>query len=105
MKYENPDIPEGINLTPVNPLRELARLFSGLMLVITVTIVTLSYLAGSLAQHIPFAWESRLLENPINQLMASRLPRLTGTARTQQVAWIHGNQLSLSSCQEEPAPR
>jgi len=72
VKYENPDIPEGINLTPVNPLRELARLFSGLMLVITVTIVTLSYLAGSLAQHIPFAWEPRLLGNPINQLMASR---------------------------------
>lgn len=72
MKYDNPDIPEGINLTPVNPLRELARLFSGLMLVITVTIVTLSYLAGSLAQHIPFAWEPRLLGNPINQLMASR---------------------------------
>lgn len=72
MKYENPEIPEGINQTQTSPLKELGWMLSGLLAVILITIFTLSYLAGEFAQHIPFAWEARVLDKPVNQLMASR---------------------------------
>lgn len=72
MQYENPDIPEGINVTRVHPLREFAWLFSGLIVIMLATILTLSYAAGALARHIPFAWEARLLDNSINKLVTQR---------------------------------
>jgi len=72
MEYENPHIPEGTNITPVHPLKEFAWLFAGLVALILITILSLSYLAGALAQHIPYAWEARLLDKSINKLVESR---------------------------------
>lgn len=72
MQYENPRIPEGINITPVHPLKEFAWLFAGLVALVLITILSLSYLAGTLAKHIPFTWEARLLDKSINKLMESR---------------------------------
>lgn len=72
MEYENPRIPEGSNITPVHPLKEFAWLFTGLVALILITILSLSYLAGALAQHIPYSWEARLLDKSINKLMESR---------------------------------
>lgn len=61
--YENPQIPEGINVSPENPLKEFAVLASGISLAIIAVVTVLSLLAGHLAQYVPFAQEKALLSH------------------------------------------
>lgn len=61
--YENPQIPEGINISPESPLKEFAVLASGISLAIVVIVVALSLLAGYLVRYIPFAQEKALLSH------------------------------------------
>ncbi len=61
MRYENPDIPEGINSGKESPLKELALL--GIVLIggFVAIIYTLSLVAESVAETIPFEYERDLI--------------------------------------------
>jgi len=60
MTYENPEIPEGINVTPEHPLKEFAVLLVGVSAAIVVAVVSLSLLAGYMVRFVPFAQEQAL---------------------------------------------
>jgi Zn-dependent protease with chaperone function len=60
VKYEHREIPEGINVTQVHPLRELAVLLGGAAIIIVALVFALSLSAGQLARHIPFDLERDL---------------------------------------------
>ncbi|KAB2922590.1 MAG: M48 family metallopeptidase [Dechloromonas sp.] len=58
--YENPEIPEGINVSPTHPLKDFALLVAGISTLLVVGVLILSLLAGQLTRHIPFAHEQAL---------------------------------------------
>jgi len=58
--YENRPVPEGINVSPTHPLKDLALLVGGIASVILIAAFALSLLAGQLARHIPFGEEKAL---------------------------------------------
>lgn len=58
--YENPEIPEGINVSPTHPLKDFALLVAGISALIVVAVLALSLLAGQLARHVPFEQERAL---------------------------------------------
>ncbi len=60
MKFEQKEIPEGINVTQVHPLRELAVLLGGAVLIIAAVVYVLGLSAGFLARYIPFDMELEL---------------------------------------------
>ncbi|MEH6627669.1 MAG: M48 family metallopeptidase [Motiliproteus sp.] len=57
---QNPKIPEGINASPDNPLKEFLLLLAGITLSVIALVTLISLLAQSLAPLIPFSWEQRL---------------------------------------------
>lgn len=58
--YDNPLIPEGINVSPTHPLKEFAILVGGVSLLLLATVLALSLAAGYLVRFIPFAQEQTL---------------------------------------------
>lgn len=60
MKFKYRKVPEGINVTQVHPLRELAVLVLGAALLITLLVYLLGLSAGYLARYIPFDMELKL---------------------------------------------
>ena len=61
MDYSNPEIPEGINTSKEHPLKEFLILLAGILAVIIVAIVIISFAAEKLAVHIPYSLEKDLL--------------------------------------------
>jgi predicted Zn-dependent protease len=59
-EYENPEIPEGINVTPTHPLKEFALLLGGISALVVVVVLALALLAGYLVRFVPFAQEQAL---------------------------------------------
>jgi len=57
MRYENPKVPEGINVTSEHPLKEFSQLLLGVVAVTVIIVVMLTLLAERIAQHIPFQME------------------------------------------------
>ncbi len=53
MKYQNPDLPEGINVSQSHPLLDFLRLLGGLVVVVAIVFAALALLADKLAKHIP----------------------------------------------------
>ena len=81
MKFEHREIPEGINVTKVHPLRELAVLLGGAVLLIAVLVYALGLSAGFLARYIPFEMELELassfpVEEDENSKIAAYLARV-----------------------------
>lgn len=62
MQYENPKIPEGINVTKVHPLKTCLILVSGLLVVLLLGVWLLGFGGGYLASKVPFSQEQRLAE-------------------------------------------
>lgn len=60
MNYENPKIPEGINVSEDHPLKEFALLVSGLSLAFLLLLGGLLLASDYLSQYIPFSWEQKL---------------------------------------------
>ena len=54
---KNPKIPEGINYSQENPLKEFFLLVTGIGLSVALIIAALSYSAQFLSPYIPFSWE------------------------------------------------
>jgi len=65
MEYSNPEIPEGINASKENPLKEFFLLLGGIGACMAATIIILSLLAGRLAVYIPFSTEEELVAGGI----------------------------------------
>lgn len=63
MMYENPEIPEGINVSRQHPLSELAWLLAGTLGLIVLAVVVLGASASWLAGRLPFAYEQQLAAN------------------------------------------
>ena len=61
MEYSNPEIQEGINTSKENPLKEFFILLTGVLAVIAITVIIISFMAEKLAVYIPFAVEKELL--------------------------------------------
>lgn len=53
-------MPEGINADPEHPLKELAWLGGGLLLLVVLVVAVMSFAAQGLARHIPFAYEQSI---------------------------------------------
>ena len=58
--YENPQIPEGINVSPTHPLKDFALLLGGVSALIVVAVLALSFAAGYLVRFVPFEQEQAL---------------------------------------------
>jgi beta-barrel assembly-enhancing protease len=82
VKYENPEIPEGINVTPEHPLKEFAQLVVGVLVVVVVAVTILALAAEQIARRIPFATEVELAA----QYRGSLPPRTAVTDYLQQLA-------------------
>ncbi len=61
MEYTNPEIPEGINVGKENPLKEFLILTAGVIGIIVLAVVILSFLAERLAVYVPFSIEQELV--------------------------------------------
>ena len=61
MDYSNPKIPEKINYSTENPLKEFAILLIGVFLVIATLVIVAKLLAQNFAQYIPFSYEEKLM--------------------------------------------
>ena len=61
MEYSNPKIPEGINTTDENPLKEFFILSIGVLGLIFITVIILSLSAEKLAIYVPFETEQSLI--------------------------------------------
>ena len=57
MEYENPQPPEGINVSQTRPLLDFFRLLGGLLLIAAVVFVALARMGDKLARYIPFEKE------------------------------------------------
>jgi predicted Zn-dependent protease len=58
--YENPEIPEGINVSPEHPLKDFAILLLSVSGILVAAALALSLLAGYLVRYVPFAQEKAL---------------------------------------------
>jgi len=58
--YENPQLPEGINVSPTHPLKEFGLLLGGISALVLIAVLVLAVAAGYLVQYIPFAQEQTL---------------------------------------------
>ena len=91
MEYSNPKIPEGINTSPRQPLKELALLLAGVVAVVILLVAALGLSADFLAKKVPFEIEqdwsqaffeaptAHPLENYLNAL-ANQLARFIDTS-------------------------
>jgi hypothetical protein len=57
MHYENPKIPEGINVSTEHPLKEFAQLLIGALVVVVILATALALLAEHLVRYVPFEME------------------------------------------------
>ncbi len=62
MKYHNPKIREGINVTDVHPLAEFIRLLAGLFVIIGTVVVVFMSVAHHIVSWVPFSFERNLAE-------------------------------------------
>ena len=62
MSYQNPKIPEGINVTDEHPLKDFFAMLLGIGLLVALFFLTLSFIAEKLVVYIPFETEVILAE-------------------------------------------
>lgn len=71
MKYSNPQIPEGINTSKENPLKEFLLLTGSVIAIVVVVAMSLGYLADTFAYRIPFSVEQRLANDRFHKESSS----------------------------------
>jgi len=79
MEYKNPKIPEGINISDENPLKDFFAMLLGISLVTALIIMMLMYLAETMVRYIPFEVELKLTEN------FPQLSNIEETPQTQRI--------------------
>lgn len=99
MDYENPKIPEGINVSQEHPLKEFTYLVIGVGVSLILLVVLVGYTAGYLVKFIPFEYEVDLANRTFtsqqtptgektenHQLIEAYLQELTNNiAKSQQL--------------------
>ena len=72
MQYQNSQPAEGINISEEHLLKEFVQLLLGVALAIVVIVLLLTFIAGSLARYVPFAFERNMVSGlEISQVEAS----------------------------------
>jgi predicted Zn-dependent protease len=74
MDYQNPQIPEGINVSKEHPLKEFFALLTCICLAVVVSVMLLSKMAEQLVQYVPFKTEQLLAEKFRQQHMFDEQP-------------------------------
>ncbi len=74
VEYENPNIPEGINVGTEHPLKDFALLAIGVLGTIVLLIVVLAWSAEYLVRFIPFSFEHALIGKFETTLEADEKP-------------------------------
>ncbi len=97
-EYENRPVPEGINYSRENPLKEFLLLCTALLGALAVLLFALSLAAQKLAPLIPFTMESRLVAQ-----FASSLPARAASERAVH-AEAYLNQLAAGLLAERDLP-
>ena len=62
MKFENPELPEDINVSHEHPLKEFSQLLLGVLVCVAVFLVVLHYSAQYLVKYIPFRYEDAMVD-------------------------------------------
>ena len=62
MKFENPELPEGVNVSHEHPLKEFSQLLLGVLVCVIVFLIVLHYSAQYLVKYIPFRYEVAMIE-------------------------------------------
>ena len=68
VEYSNPPLPEGVNVSPMHPLLDFARLAAALLAICVIAVVMLALLAERLAARVPFGMEQALAARFSDQL-------------------------------------
>lgn len=76
MKYSNPKIPEGINSSESNPLKEFALLTTGAFTIIIALVYVLSSLLDWSSQFIPFNYEQKIAQPFVDEFINSNESKL-----------------------------
>lgn len=84
MQYENPPLPEGINVTDEHPLREFSLLLVGVSAAVLVGVVVLAWLAGALVRFIPASVEQRLASAQLADVLSKPACLAPGHAEVQR---------------------
>lgn len=93
MHYENPKIPEGINVSSEHPLKEFAQLLIGAIVLVAILVVGLALLAEHLVRYVPFE-----MEKGIAAQYPGKLP-----ARTAVTDYLQTLADQLAAAQDLPA--
>jgi predicted Zn-dependent protease len=95
MKYENREIPEGINVSEQHPLKDFLVLVGGISALLIAVVMSLSLAAGYLARFIPFQLEMTLAEKISEKI--SGTDSTTDPATVQQQKQIHNYLQTLAN--------
>ncbi|MGS2723571.1 M48 family metallopeptidase [Porticoccus sp. GXU_MW_L64] len=71
LEYQNPQVPEGINVSKQHPLKEFAWMLATVGAITLAVVLLLSLLAGWLVKFVPFSVERQLAQQVISQLPVS----------------------------------
>ncbi|MGB5568464.1 MAG: M48 family metalloprotease, partial [Sedimenticolaceae bacterium] len=93
MKYRNPPIPEGINVSDRHPLRELLSLAGGALVLLVLLSWLMGQFGGRLARLLPFEHEVALA--PVSMLRSDAGPELQ--AYLERLSTRVSEQLDLPS--------
>jgi len=63
VQYENRQTPEGINVTPHNPVLHFLKLLTGALIVIVIIVIAANLLASRLGRSVPFRYEQALMSH------------------------------------------
>ena len=69
MQYSNPKMPEGINTSKTNPLKEFAVLTVGIVFIVVSVLAVLIVLVDFFADKIPFKWEKEI---PVERVLGDK---------------------------------
>lgn len=97
--YENPQVPEGINVSPTHPLKEFALLLGGVSALIVLAVVALSYAAGYLVRFVPFEREQALASH----IDTNWLKRTHNAADKRREQYLQALAQQLSATMNLPA--
>ena len=96
MPYSNPEIPEGINTTYTNPLREFAVLAGTTLAIILTVIAVVAFLAERLAPLVPLGFEQSLTRQHEDQLFAAPAAGSVDAAKTLYLQTLADDLLAQS---------
>jgi len=103
MKYKNPKIPEGINVSKEHPLKDFFAMLIGVIAAILIVIVILSFIAEYMVRFIPFEVEQALAER-FQQSTASQFNQVSNPSNRHQQIEQYLQQLANQLAKAQSLP-